>query len=192
MMHWKEEFFIIITSKGFVNQNSVDSEERETDSTIISESEVPHWFELDTLYMYKFDTPTDESEVFKKFNGKSILMAEPAQDPKFKGKYNFVFELKEKVYFVGVETCKELNRWVAALRKAKSICDDESRLKHIGKPRNIDPFVTLYKRRRPDDIAVMAKNDIRREYQNKLNVGEDLSKNIEGLAEAQKSLLGVG
>ena len=86
---------------------------------MISESEVPPWFELDTLYLFKSEGPNDESEFRKKYTAKEFLMAEPVQDSNFKGKYNVILELKTKVYFLGFETCKDANKWTAAIKKAK-------------------------------------------------------------------------
>lgn len=141
LMIWKDEFFIMVSSKAFSVMG------QETDDQVISECDVPHWFELDTLYMFKFENDQDESEYFKKFNGKNFLMVEPAQDSSFKGKYHFVLETKEKVYFVGCETCKETNKWVSALKKAKLTCEENSRAKGSAGLRNIDTLVGLYKKK---------------------------------------------
>lgn len=141
MMSWKEEFFVIVTSRGFAGPGV------QPDENLITESDVPPWFDLDTLYMFKYENEEDESEFFKKYNGKQILMAEPASDSSFKGKYNFVLELKEKVYFVGCEFCKEVNRWIAALRKAKQNAEENSRAKGNGPLRNIDRLIGIYKRK---------------------------------------------
>lgn len=146
LMIWKDEFFIMITSKAFTVFG------KEVDDHVISECDVPHWFELDTLYMFKYENDQDESEYFKKFNAKNFLMVEPANDSSFKGKYHFILETKEKVYFVGNETCKETNRWVAALKKAKLTAEENSRAKGSAGLRNIDNLVSLYKKKVCDNF----------------------------------------
>lgn len=141
MMVWKDEFFVLISSKAF------SYHQLETDDHMISETEVPPWFELDTLYMFKADGPNDESDFRKKIPAKDIMMVEPVQDSNFKGKYNIILELQKKVYFIGFETCQEANRWTAALKKAKYTNEEVGRAKGSGLLRNIDNMVSLYKKK---------------------------------------------
>ena len=141
LISWKEEFYFIVTSKAFSALGE------EVDEEMINESEVPNWLELDTLYMFKYEKEGDESEFRKKVSGREMLHIESVQDSSFKGKYNFAIELKQKVYFVGVEFCKEANRWVAALKKAKQTDEELARMKGTGIRRNIDHIVNSYRKK---------------------------------------------
>ena len=182
LMSWKEEFFIVVTSKAFSALGEPVDEE------MISESEVPPWLDLDTLYMFKSEKEDDPSEFRKKIAGREMLLVESVQDSSFKGKYNFAIELKQKVYFVGVEYCKDLNRWVAALRKAKQTNEELARMKGVGIRRNIDPLVVLYKKRNLDELVAVARRDFERVVG---KISDQQKVQVQEFIKAQKELISV-
>lgn len=138
---WSEHFCIIICSKAF----SVYGEE--VDDTLIAETDMPHWMDLDTFYEFRFENDKDESDATKKTQGRAIVVIEPVSDPSLKGKYNFMVETREKYTFYGMEYCKELNRWLAALKKAKMTSEELARTKANSIPRNVDPIIAMYKKK---------------------------------------------
>lgn len=154
LLNWKIEFFFIVCSKSFTGATN------DTDDQIVSESELPPWLELDTLYTFKFEKDSDESEYFKKFPGNHFLMIEPMQDSSFKGNYHILIEMKDKVYFVGVEFCKEATRWIAALRKAKQTQEETVRSKFNTITRNIDTLALAYKKKNNEQITAFIDNDL--------------------------------
>ena len=138
---WGDHFCIIICSKAF----SVYGEE--VDDQMIGETELPHWMDLDTLYEFRFENDKDESEASKKTSGRAMIVIESVNDQDLKGKYNLMIETREKYTFYGMEYCKELNRWMAALRKAKMTSEELARTKANSITRNIDPFLAMYKKK---------------------------------------------
>jgi hypothetical protein len=138
---WNDTFFALVSSKAF----SVYGEE--VDDQIITETDMPHWMDTDTLYLFKFESDKDESEHIKKMQGKQLLVIEPVHDTTFKSRYNFNLETKEAFHFCGLDYCKDMNRWVSALRKIKQNSEEKARTKLNLLVRNIDPLVVLYKKK---------------------------------------------
>lgn len=186
IMHWKKEFFIIVTSKAFGSGNQIEAEE--VDKSIVTESEVPPWFDLDTLYLFNFDNDQDDSEARKKYSGKEILHVESVEDSSFKGKYNFVLEISSKIYFCGVEYCQDLNRWLSALRKAKSNSEEMARYKNPSKMRNIDHFINLLKIKSYDSLEEEATKDFNKAVQKFADQEDTPQRFIKILDESQNSL----
>jgi len=182
LMSWKEEFFVLVTSKAFSALGEPVDEE------MLTESEMPPWLDLDTLYMFKCEKEDDASEFRKKIAGREMLLIEPVQDSSFKGKYNFAIELKQKVYFVGVEFCKDLNRWLAALRKAKQTNEELSRMKGVGIRRNVDPLLGLYKKRNLEELVAVARGDFEKVVG---KIGDQQRVQPQELVKAQKELISV-
>lgn len=141
LFSWKNYFAIIVSSKAFSPNNEV------VDDQFIRESDMPHWMDLDTLYLFSFDNPKDDSEFKFKYSGSQFLVIEPIKAENIKGNYSFVLETKDKYAFYGVKFCKELNRWLAALRKAKQTIEEIARTKNQSLAKNVDPLVTLYKKK---------------------------------------------
>ena len=182
LMSWKEEFFILVTSKAFSALGEPVDEE------MLTESEMPPWLDLDTLYMFKSEKEDDPSEFRKKIAGREMLLIEPVQDSSFKGKYNFAIELKQKVYFVGVEFCKDLNRWLAALRKAKQTNEELARMKGVGLRRNVDPLLALYKKRNLEELVAVARRDFEKVVG---KLGDQQRVEPQEFVKAQKELISV-
>jgi hypothetical protein len=118
---------------------------------------MPHWMDTDTLYMFKFENDKDESEHIKKIQGKQMLVLEPVHDTTFKSRYNFTLETKEAFNFCGMDYCKDLNRWICALRKIKQNSEEKARTRANLMVRNIDPLLVLYRKK---VAAVHKKNDV--------------------------------
>lgn len=141
-LSWKSYFAIIVSSKAF----SVYGEE--TDPYIIKDSDMPPWMNLDTLYLFTFDHDKDDSEFKKSVTGNQFTVIEPVQNSgDLKGNYNFLIETKNKFFFFGVKYCKEMNKWLTAVRKAKSNMEEISRTKANFMYKNIDPIISLYKQK---------------------------------------------
>jgi hypothetical protein len=136
---WREGFFIVICSKAF----SVYGETPDED--MISEVDLPHWMELNTLYEFRVENDKDESEFLQKIHGNKILVIEPLYDKSMKGNHQFMIDTKEKTYYLGMDYCKQLNKWVASLRKAKMTFEEVSRTKATGLTKNVDPWILAYR-----------------------------------------------
>lgn len=120
----------------------------EPDTYIIKESDMPPWMNLDTLYIFTFDSDKDDSEFKECFAGNELTVIEPIQSGgDLKGNYNLLIETKHKFNFFGVKFCKELNRWLAAVKKAKSTVEEIARTKSNHLYKNIDPIIYLYKQK---------------------------------------------
>lgn len=98
LLSWQTEFFFLASSKAFSFSGG------ETSDKLLSSSDLPGWMELDTLYMFNFENDSDESEPRKKYSAKDIFAIHAVKDSAFKGHFHFIIELKEKVYFCGVES----------------------------------------------------------------------------------------
>lgn len=119
----------------------------EVDEQIIRESDMPHWMDLDTLYIFSIENDKDESEFKEKVNASHLSVIEPVKGENIKGNYSFLVESKDKYTFYGVKFCKEMNRWIAALRKTKQTVEEISRTKNQILNKNVDPLITLYKKK---------------------------------------------
>lgn len=137
-LSWQSEFYIIASSKSF-NESAAQPSDQ-----IFAASSMPAWFELDTLFMFSFENDNDESEARKKISAKDIMSIEPVQDSSFKGNFHFIIELKQKVYFCGVEYAHEAVQWTDAIRKSKKTIEEISRTKNNKLSRNIDPMVSSF------------------------------------------------
>lgn len=137
---WKESFFIVVCSKAFSVYGEVPDEE------MISEVDLPHWMELNTLYEFRYENDKDESEAVEKLHGNKIHVIEPVFDKSMKGNHQFVVETKEKTTYYGADYCKQVNKWVVALRKAKMTSEEISRTKANALTKNIDPWIMLYRK----------------------------------------------
>lgn len=138
---WVEYFCIIVTSKAF----TVFGEE--VDDVILTETDLPHWMDLDTLYEFKIENDKDESEFIRKVNAKQMVVIEPVLDKDLKSNQHLVMETKERYSYCGVEYCKEINRWLAALRKARSTREEVGRSKAGNIIKNVDWVMNLYRRK---------------------------------------------
>lgn len=119
----------------------------EVDDQFIRESDMPHWMDLDTLYLFSVENDKDESEFKEKISASSLTVIEPVKGENIKGKYSFIVETRDKYAFYGVKYCKELNRWLAALRKVKQTIEEISRTKSNVLNKNVDPLIALYKKK---------------------------------------------
>ena len=141
MFAWKNYFAIIISSKAF----SVMGEE--VDEQFVRESDMPHWMDLDTFYLFSVENDKDESEFNHKISASSLTVIEPVKGENIKGNYSFIVETRDKYAFYGVKYCKEMNRWLAALRKVKQTIEEIARTKSNVLHKNVDPLITLYKKK---------------------------------------------
>ena len=138
-MSWKSYFAIIVSSKAFSTAGE------KVDHDIIKEADMPHWMDLDTLYLFTVDGDKDESEFSSKISGSQFSVIEPISEDNLKSKYNFIVETKDKFAFYSIKYCKELNRWISALRKAKLTTEEIARTRFQQLSKNIDPFIVMYK-----------------------------------------------
>lgn len=138
---WAESFFVLVCSKAF----SVKGEP--VDDVMLHETDMPHWLDLDTLYEFKVINDKDDSECVKKQQCKLFSIIEPILQEGLKGNHNFIVETKDKFYCFGSEYCKETNRWLAALRKAKLNLEEITRTKANHLSVNIDPTIVLFKQK---------------------------------------------
>ena len=137
---WKESFFIVVCSKAFSVYGEAPDEE------MISEVDLPHWMELNTLYEFRYENDKDESEAIEKIHGNKIQVIEPVFDKSMKGNHQFVVETKDRTTYYGADYCKQVNKWVVALRKAKMTSEEISRTKANGLTKNIDPWIAMYRK----------------------------------------------
>ena len=137
---WKDSFFIVVCSKAFSVYGEIPDED------MISEVDLPHWMELNTLYQFKVENDKDESEAVEKIHGNRIHVIEPLFDKSMKGNHQFMIETKEKTIYCGVDYCKQLNKWIASLRKAKMTFEEIARTKANGLTKNVDPWILTYKK----------------------------------------------
>lgn len=138
---WKNYFAIVVSSKAFSSMGE------EVDEQIIRDSDMPHWMDLDTLYLFTAENDKDESEFKEKISATQLTFIEPVKGENIKGNFSFLVETKEKYGFYGVKYCKEMNRWVASLRKIKQTVEEISRTKNQILNKNIDPLIILYKKK---------------------------------------------
>lgn len=117
----------------------------QVDEQFVRESDMPHWMDLDTLYLFSVENDRDESEFKFKIRSSQFTVIEPVKGENIKGNYSFLAETKDKFAFYGVKFCKEMNRWVAALRKAKQTTEEIARTKFQALHKNVDPLISLYK-----------------------------------------------
>ena len=155
---WEDRFCVLVSSKAFsVRGEAVGAE-------MLSESDLPHWMELDTLYEFRAENDKDESEFLRKVPCKQLLVVEPVHDKAFKAKHNLSFETRDSFSFYGVEFCKDMNRWVAALRKAKLTSEERSRTKAQTLSRNVDWIIDMY-RRKASEAHSESRGDRRRGHE---------------------------
>lgn len=117
------------------------------DEEIIRESDMPHWMELDTLYTFSFENEHDDSEFKEKIGASQLTVVEPVKGEGIKGNYSLIIETKDQYIYFGTKYCKEMNRWVSALRKAKQTVEEISRTKNQILNKNVDSLVALYKQK---------------------------------------------
>lgn len=140
-LNWKSHWAIMISSKAF----SVYGED--TDNKIIKVSDLPHWMDIDTLYLFRYENEKDDSEFVQKIAANDLTVVEPIQGKDLKGDYQLLIETKSSFTFLGMKYCKEMNKWVAAMRKAKQTVEEISRTKFNALTKNIDPIIALYKQK---------------------------------------------
>lgn len=131
------------------------------DDELINETDLPTWFDLDTFYMFPGANINDDSEATHKISGRQMLMIMPVEDPNLKGNYNVIMELKEKVYIFGLEFCKEMNRWLAAMRKAKITNEELIRTKSGTLSKNVDSYYLHHKKKMPNENMIKIHKDLR-------------------------------
>lgn len=139
--NWKKYFAIIISSKAFSSMGE------EVDDQIIREADMPHWMDLDTLYVFQAENDKDESEFKYKTSASQLTVIEPVKGENIQGNFSFIVETKDKYNYYGTNFCKEMNRWVAALRKSKQTIEEISRTKGQMLTKNVDPIITLYRKK---------------------------------------------
>lgn len=108
---------------------------------------MPHWMDLDTLYIFTYDSEKDDSEFKIKLSGNDLTVVEPIQGEGLKGNYQCLIESKDRYIFFGVEYCKEMNKWVCAMRKIKQTVEEVARTKLGTLTKNLDPIIMLYKQK---------------------------------------------
>jgi hypothetical protein len=111
----------------------------------LSETELPAWMELDTLYFFKYNKKGDKSEYFKKITGRQMLMVELVNDTNLKGNFNINIELKQKTYFFGFKYATVAQKWINSFKRAKKSVEEISRTKNDKIHRNIDPLVDKFR-----------------------------------------------
>lgn len=138
---------------------------------VLPPSSLPAGLDLDTLYMFTWESEEDSSEPRKMYPAKDMHHCEIVQDSAFKGKFNFVVEFKEKVYICGVENREESVRWLAALEKGKKNFEEIAVTKFNRLEVNVDPIIKEYKEKTSKDcVHERAKKDAEMFFRN-----EDIS-----------------
>jgi len=104
--------------------------------------------ELDTLYIFGFETENDSTPAWKTIPSSEIMMvelAEPEDINLLGSSYYFIIEVSHKNWKIGVEFATEAADWVKAIQKARK-CQLENSRSKLGKIYvNNDDIIELYR-----------------------------------------------
>lgn len=135
------------------------------DNKIITNSFLPHWMELDYLYIYNFDDkedPTDNSSYKKKIDTRDVLDIEPAEDSSFKTGYSFCIKTKDKTFFMNCSSASDCYSWINLIKKSRTTTQEIARSKFQELRVNVDPIVYSYQHRNLD-ILKHVQQDINKQ-----------------------------
>lgn len=146
---WDKMFIILASGKSFIDQ---DSEPQ--DSTLLTNSKLPPWMELDHIYIFKYETDRDTSEFAEKINVGEILSIQPIETKKadVAAKYCVRIDLKDRFHMFGMELASECNSWMRALRRAKKTHEETLRSQDQKLRKNVDLLIHQYKFGSVNDI----------------------------------------
>lgn len=114
---------------------------------MFSETDIPPWMELDTLYLFKYDGPKDTSDFIAKISGRQMHMIEFTNETSMKGNFNLAIEMKDQVNFFGFKYAFIGDQILRASKRAKKTEEEISRTKSDRLFRNIDHFIETFRQK---------------------------------------------
>lgn len=126
------------------------------DDGILKESQLPHWLDMQCLYLFRYDNATDKSEFFLKIPCTEISLVEAVatKSLEYKERYCFRVVVQEKVHIFLVETAIDCNSWMKSLRAGKQIQEEINKTSAKTLNKNIEYLFYYYRKNRTEEIHV--------------------------------------
>lgn len=137
LLQWHELFYVIVTSKAFV--------EEKADDKLIEQHDLSVWMEPDVVYFFKYSKKGDKSDHVKTVSGGDMQMVEFTNDKDLPMRYNLTIQTSNNILILGLKYATKANGLEKALKRAKKSMEEVSRTRDGVISRNIDPFIEHYK-----------------------------------------------
>ena len=178
-------FCVLSTCKSYL-------EDSHTDSDILKPSDIPHWMEMETMYIFKYDDENDKTEYIDKIVCKDILVIEPVKtDANIKSRYCYRIELQDKVHIFCHNFALEVNDWRRALRASKKHQEETIRTEAGQIKKNVDGLVWSFRMKRVGDIQAYIKNEFEKSVEAGNLKTEDVDHQIKIMKQSQDNMFDI-